>query len=176
MDRTTAPLQLGFLTVLTEQTAYLGGYLVVNLWGRPLEFRLTSAVQPNRVQQILFGPTLPAYVCADLIGKTLVEKTALPIQLLVTDTEAALDLRLKLEVPIVWLVSEERADAPGLEVRPRQERKPALRSHAMHPGEVEDIREMVARVEQNFHLAEPFARIREAIVEARRTGVANRAA
>jgi hypothetical protein len=170
MDKHPAPLQLGFLTVLNEHNAYLGGYLVVNGWGRPLEFRLTSAVQPNRVQQILYGPTLPGYVCSDLIGKTLVEKTGLPIQLIVTDTEAALDLRLKLDIPVAWLTTEERPDLSGLEVRP------GLRSHGQFPQEVETIRELVERVEQSLDLVEPFARIREAILEARRTGVASRAA
>src|SRR4051794_26914456 len=31
-----APLNVGFLTVLHEPSGYLGGYLVVNTWGRPL--------------------------------------------------------------------------------------------------------------------------------------------
>ena len=78
----TTPLNLGFLTVLHESSGYLGGYLVTNLWGRPLEFRLSTAVQPNRVQQILYGGTLQPYICADLIGKTLVDKTAPPVQLI----------------------------------------------------------------------------------------------
>src|SRR6202049_3625030 len=69
-----AALNVGFLTVLHEASGYLGGYLVTNVWGRPLEFRLSTAVQPNRVQQILYAGTLQAYLHADLIGKTLVEK------------------------------------------------------------------------------------------------------
>src|SRR6516165_8784949 len=60
-------LNLGFLTVLNEVSGYLGGYLVTNNWGRPLEFRLSTAVQPNRVQQVLYAHTLEGYVCADLI-------------------------------------------------------------------------------------------------------------
>src|SRR5438046_7062929 len=87
----SATPNLGFLTVLHEPSGYLGGYLVTNLWGRPLEFRLSTAVQPNRVQQILYAGTLQPYICADLIGKTLVEKTTAPVQLVFTDTEAALD-------------------------------------------------------------------------------------
>src|SRR5215469_1970005 len=98
-----ATLHLGFLTVLHEPTGYLGGYLVTNTWGRPLEFRLSTAVQPNRVHHILYGGTLQPYVCADLIGKTLVDKTATAVQLLVTDSEPVLDLRLKVAVPVVWL-------------------------------------------------------------------------
>src|SRR5437588_8117327 len=41
-------MNLGFLTIVQENGSYQGGYLVTNLWGRPLEFRLSSAVQPNR--------------------------------------------------------------------------------------------------------------------------------
>ena len=73
-----APLTLGFLTLLTDGSGVLGGYLLTNSWGRPLEFRLSTAVQPNRVQQILYGPTLTEYLHAELIGKTLIEKTSAP--------------------------------------------------------------------------------------------------
>ena len=45
-----AGLTLGFLTVLHDAAGFTGGYLVTNAWGRPLEFRLTTPVQPNRVQ------------------------------------------------------------------------------------------------------------------------------
>src|SRR5580692_5789697 len=96
----STPLHVGFLTVLQEGGGYLGGYLVTNTWGRPLEFRLSSAVQPNKVQQILYAGTLLPYVCGDLIGKALVDKAGLAVQLVVTTCEAALDLRLKLEVPV----------------------------------------------------------------------------
>src|SRR5487761_904382 len=105
---------LGFLTVLHESNGYLGGYLVTNVWGRPLEFRLSSAVQPNRVQHILYAGTLEPYICADLIGKTLVDKTAVPVQLIVTDRESVLDLRLKLECPVLWLGSAGDARAAAL--------------------------------------------------------------
>ena len=59
-----AALHIGFLTVFAEANGYLGGYLVTNSWGRPLEFRLSTAVQPNRVQQILYGTTLAEYLSA----------------------------------------------------------------------------------------------------------------
>src|SRR5947209_19997269 len=87
------PPHLGFLTVLQDGGGFLGGYLVTNLWGRPLEFRLSSAVQPNKVQQILYGPTLRTYLSADVIGKTLVEKVNSPVALVLSDTREALELR-----------------------------------------------------------------------------------
>ena len=49
-----------------------GGYLVLNLLGRPLEFHCTAPVRPNRAQEILYGPTLDPYLCGERIGQTLV--------------------------------------------------------------------------------------------------------
>ena len=166
---------LGFLTVLHEASGYLGGYLVTNVWGRPLEFRLSSAVQPNRVHQILYAGTLEGYVCADLIAKTLVDKTAVPVQLLLTDREPVLDLRLKLEVPVLWLAS---ADDPrsidlterGALVMPGSTEHGPLLCHPRFGNDVALARELLNRL-GGFDLAEPFARIREAIGEARKMGV-----
>src|SRR5438552_435243 len=108
--------QLGFLTILREAGGYLGGYLVTNLWGRPLEFRLSTAVQPNRIQQILYAHTLAEFVCGELVGKALVEKTATPAHLVLTDTADALCLRRVVDVPVVWVAPAERPDVTGLPV------------------------------------------------------------
>ncbi len=179
-ERPVAPLCLGFLTILHEASGHLGGYLVTNTWGRPLEFRLSSAVQPNRVQQILYGDTLLPYVCADLIGKTLVEKAGVAPGLVVTDREAALDLRHRLDVPVVWLApaDEPRASADGLTTvtGAKDGRGPVLCHPRYAATDVPAAREILGRLDNAFDLAEPFARIREAIAEARKLGVASRAA
>ena len=165
---------LGFLTVLHEPSGYLGGYLVTNPWGRPLEFRLTTAVQPNRVQQILYAGTLQAYVCADLIGKTLVEKTAVPVQLVLTDCEAALDLRLLLSVPVVWVPPLEKPAAVPALVRqegPMRLGRANVRTHPRFPADAGTVREVLERLNGFIDLNEPFLRIREAVGEARKMGV-----
>ena len=147
---------LGFLTIVRDGSGYLGGYLVTNSWGRPLEFRLSSAVQPNRVQQILYGQSLEPYICADLLGKTLVEKTATQASVVLTDYRAALDLRLRLQVP-VGLVGLGEATA-------------TLTAHAHFGSDIPVLRDLQDRM-ASFDFAEPFGRIREAIAEARKLGV-----
>jgi hypothetical protein len=161
---------IGFLTVLQEG-GFVGGYLVTNVWGRPLEFRLSSAVQPNRVQQILYAATLPSYVCGELIGKALVEKAAAAVQLVVTDCEAALDLRLKVEVPVLWLAPPTTASAAT--AAPAVGNRGPLLCHPRFLTDIPLAQGLLARLE-GVDLAEPFARIREAIGEARKMGVTNR--
>ena len=174
-DRPSSP-NLGFLTVLQEPSGWIGGYLVTNAWGRPLEFRLTTAVQPNRVQTVLYGPTLTEYLHADVIGKTLVEKTSSKPDLIVTDTPAALGLRSRVEVPVIAL----RPDAAFLpaDVTEFTHARSAVavllltRFEADRPA----VAELLDRVDTAVDLTEPFARIRAAVGEARKMGVTNRAA
>jgi hypothetical protein len=172
---------LGFLTILQEPSGFLGGFLVTNAWGRPLEFRLSTPVQPNRVQQILYGDTLQAYVCADLIGKTLVEKTTTPVHLLVTDTEAVLDLRLRLGLPVVYLPGPAGASRNGVGAStpdpsppPQGGREQELVAHTQFPGDKAAAWQMLERLDGGLELTEPFGRIREAIGEARRMGITGR--
>ncbi len=162
---------LGFLSVLQEPNGFVGGYLVANSWGRPVEFRLSSAVQPNKVQQILYGDTLERYLCGEVIGKTLIDKAAAPADLVLVDNPMALDLRLCVDVPVgLWhaLVDPDQPP-PGLPVQPR------LYCHARFPDDVDKLRGIVEKLGQ-FDFSEPFTRIREAMNEARKMGVTMRRA
>jgi hypothetical protein len=161
---------LGFLTIHQDQQGYSGGYLVTNAWGRPLEFRLTSPVTPNKVQQLLYGPTLRPYLCSDLIGKTLVEKAATPAHLIVTDHDAALELRLQLDTPVAWLAPMDHPRLTELNDSIIARTKSyALVAHPKFAGDVKVIKELLHQTEVS-DLAEPFARIREALAEARKMG------
>jgi hypothetical protein len=169
VDSPLAPASnVGFLSVMQEPGGYVGGYLVTNAWGRPLEFRLTSAVQANRIQQILYGAALPAYLCGELIGKTLFEKTATVARAIVTDNPMALELRRRLDIPVgLWQPGD--ANAAGLFVQPN------LFCHMHHPDDVAVLRTFIEQLGP-LDLGEPFVRIREALGEARKLGVANRLA
>jgi hypothetical protein len=179
-DTASAVLNLGFLTVVHENSGYVGAYLVTNHWGRPLEFRLSTSVQPNRIQQILYGGTLQPYICADLIGKTLVEKTTTTAGCIFTDCEAALDLRLRVQVPVVWLapahdpVAEDLAQE-GARVPANRSGEGTLIHHPRVPADNAVIRELLGRLDEGFELSEPFVRVREALAEARKLGVTGRA-
>src|SRR5262245_19521923 len=163
-----AALNIGFLTVLQEPSGYIGGYLVTNGWGRPIEFRLSTAVQPNRVQQILYGRTLQSYICADLIGKTLFDKTGTSVQLLITDREPVLDVRQRIDVPVLWVAGPEDPlgswmTQQGAEVRPAANERGPLVRHVRFPADGSALSTLLDRLDGALDLNEPFGRIREAI-------------
>ena len=169
------PLTLGFLAVLQEPTGWLGGYLVTNGWGRPLEFRLTTAVQPNRVQTALYGPTLTEYLHADVIGKTLIEKTGTKPDLIVTDSPPALALRSRIEIPVISVVLPAGSLAESVQLAHPRSGSPVYLPLRFESDRAA-ISRLLDRVDPAVDLAEPFARIREAVGEARKMGVTNRAA
>ncbi len=166
----TTEMNLGFLAVVQDAAGTLGGYLVTNLWGRPLEFRMTSAVQPNRVQQILYGKSLHTYLCGEVIGKTLLDKSTIPAAWIITDHAAALELRLRVNVPVsLWLPGEPPATIPG------DPHGKGLYGHERYPEDGALVHGLLRKL-GNLDLGEPFQRIRDAIQEARKMGIGKAAA
>jgi hypothetical protein len=162
---------LGFLSVHQETNGFIGGYLVTNAWGRPLEFRLSSSVQPNKVQTILYGDTLQSYLCGEVIGKTLIDKTTTPVQWILVDNPMTLDLRLHVEMPVgLWNnIVDPDQPMPGLMVQSR------IYCHTQFAEDVTVLRQHIEKLSQ-LDFGEPFARIREALNEARKLGVTTRSA
>ena len=96
---------LGFLTVLDYgQEGLFGGYLTLNLSGRPLEFHCTAPIKPNRAQEILYGPTLEPYLYGEQIGMTLLAKAASRPLVVCTDRQAALSVREFVDVPVALVI------------------------------------------------------------------------
>ena len=110
---------LGFLTVV-EHPDYgmFGGYLILDTAGRPLEFHCTAPIKPNRAQQILYGPTLQAFLYGEQIGQTLISQSAAPPMLVCTDREAALATREHVSLPLVLVLpqDEQSGDCPNFRV------------------------------------------------------------
>jgi hypothetical protein len=179
-----SPAALGFLTVVEdEQLGLVGGYLLLNLAGRPLEFHCTAPVKPNRAQQILYGPTLEPYLYGEQIGQALIGKSHLQPLCICTDREPALALADHVAQPVVWVGPREAAadtDAPAPTLR--HDRAHTLQSplamlriggntlglRNSQGGAADAVRQSLAALDPNFDLSEPFGRIREAIDEAQR--------
>ena len=183
---------LGFLTTVEDpKDGLFGGYLVLNLAGRPLEFLCTAPIKPNRAQQILYGPTLEPYLFGEQIGQTLVSKGRIEPQVVCTDREPALALREFVTMPVVLVLRSgdpsPEADAPHA-ADPGASNTWRLDGPHGTPGGLigfrlgrnrlavpdsgeDDPRTITDRLSGfGFDLAEPFERIREAIAEARRGG------
>jgi hypothetical protein len=181
---------IGFLTITEDaETGFVGGLLVLNASGRPLEFHCTAPLKPNRAQEILYGPTLRPFVYGEQIGLTLVSKAKSEPLFLCTDVEPAMCLRQSIQTPMILVSTETRAEPPagdaGKQRVLRFDVPPAPRSGStslaeftlgVHPAAVLEqhasdqdvVRERYLPYAGRLDLREPFDRIREALDEARR--------
>lgn len=182
---------IGFLTVVDHaQHGLFGGYLLLNLLGRPLEFHCTTPVKANRAQQILYGPTLEPYLYCEQIGQTLVAKASVEPQVICTDVPVVLALRQLIALPVALVLPSRpaEADSDASASEPANQSLRVDRAHtsgaSFHVGRnrlavnaaYDDDRQPVAErlggLEEHFDLSEPFNRIREAIQEAQGKGTA----
>lgn len=169
---TSAAGGLGFLTVLFDEgQGWIGGYLVVNAAARPLEFHCTAPVKPNRAQEILYGPTLGCYLMGEQIAAALVKKSSSPPLAVFTDVEPVLALRSQIDSPVALLVDQVQGESPALSSLVKFEiggRRVAVSEE--YGGDRERLLATFPRLAQNFDLAEPLDRIREAIAETQLRG------
>jgi len=173
MSRDGAELRIGFLTsVRTTDKAFVGGLLVTDRFGRPLEFQCTTPVKPNRTQELLYGPTLEPFILGELLGKTLLNRIGVKPTLTVTDCEDMLALRLQVSIPIVSLYGECQNGQQPVQagssvddaclVTIGQHR---FRIHADFPGDVECAAGLTTGLAAGANLQEPLARVSDALRE-----------
>ena len=114
---------IGFLTVIDHpQHGLFGGYLVLNLAGRPLEFHCTAPIKPNRAQQILYGPTLESFLYGEQIGFTLLGHAKTSPLVVCTDHEPVLSLRELIDLPVALVLppgESQEFDARGSDAQPK---------------------------------------------------------
>lgn len=163
---------LGFYAAFRHpERGWYGGYLALNLLGRPLEFHCTAPLKASRTQEILYGPTLESYLVAEQIGKRLVEnvKGSLRPSLVLVNRPAALSLGVLIDPPVVYVPEEVEDDVRrpddliDIAFRGQTAFLDSTASH--HRSAVESIWQ---RLSPSWDLAEPFQRIREALEEAHR--------
>lgn len=179
----TSPATFGFLSIQENtELGFLGGYLLLNVSGRPIEFHCTAPIKPTRAQEILYGPTLRPHLYGEQIALALINKSKSKPDLVCVDTPAALAVRPLAEMPV--LLVDDGAKEEKQIVRIDGAHKPHDHHHlstswfqlghrrvAIAAAYSDDQPQAVDRFHQasdHLDLGEPFGRIREALQEAQR--------
>lgn len=159
-------LRLGFLTTREVGRGIVGGLLITNRFGRPLEFQCTIPIKASRTQEILYGQTLQPYLKCDLIGRTLFNKVAVKPHLLVTGDPELLELRTGVSVPVACCGDPADDDEHPGEVHIGDQ---TLTFHSQHPHDAATIRKLSESLPEDADLSEPLERVAEALAETARS-------
>ena len=161
---------IGFLTV-TEHAEHglFGGYLILNVSGRPLEFHCTAPLKPSRAQEILYGPTLRPFLYGEQIGQTLLAKSKVKPFLVCTDVEAMLAAREFSEVPLLLVQSTGNESAADVGKSFALGRRRVVAAPTHPNDQTVALEKWSTSHTDALDLLEPFTRIREALEEAQKT-------
>ncbi len=176
-------LKLGYLMVASPiPNTYVGGLMVTDARGLPVEFRYTEPIQPTKIQQILYGQVLSAYIKREVILETLLKSMDTRFKCLLVEDEQMLDYPAK-GYTVVRVASTKSSPigpvgttqdlSPGeimLQVTPEGSpvrlNLPAGKTKPSGEGETEgpvDITSLLLEAGQSMDICEPLKRIEKAL-------------
>ncbi len=181
--------KLGFITVLgSVSTGLVGGLLILNRLGHPMEFLCTAPVHTNPAQEVLYGASLQPYLYGRHIAASLVRKAKNSCFAFMTDQIPVLSLQESLKIPVLMVFGEKNVHARGFSSFSEDEIRGFLPS-LWHEWEVDSLaKDRVAIINTiwndssalatiktglryflgNVDFSEPFERIGLAIRESQR--------
>ncbi|MEM0952122.1 MAG: hypothetical protein AAGI66_08285 [Cyanobacteria bacterium P01_H01_bin.74] len=88
-------ISLGYISIISPgSNQFIGGLMVTDSRGLPVEFRYTEPVQPSKIQQVLYGGILGHYIKQEVILETLLKNCELKPHCLLTEDESLLEAQL----------------------------------------------------------------------------------
>jgi hypothetical protein len=156
MDDKEKSILIGFLDSMEfdEGNVFRGGCLVTDEETFPIEFRITSSIQPTSLQFILYGKSIIPYIYSELIAAPLTSKLTNEIRFIVVDKEDFLEARPKIDIPLFHIDDYSKT----------------LLAHRDFPNE----QNMAKKIQDKFSLdklIEPFNRIESALAEAHQRNI-----
>ena len=164
----------GFLVVLADEGgAYVGGLMVTDPSGLPMDFRYTDPVTPTRLQRALYGGVLDRYLRAEVVLRTLFAALDEPPTLIVVDDPSLLDEPIDL-CPLALLGPSQAEPLGAVGTRSGEGSRSFLlqASAAGHPvrvtlpaaaGDEAMVVEAVVSLAARMDVLEPTERVRDAL-------------
>jgi hypothetical protein len=171
------PIKLAYFMAVKEGASYLGGLLVTDTSGIPLDFRYTEPITPTRLQSILYGKSLEPHLKEEVIQKTLLKELKTPPDLFILSaTELAggwtgdakypvLALQKSQEAPLAKVGDAFRAGPRDLLLQLAEGAAPLRVMFAASVDPVAQEQAVLKLLEAGYHmdLTEPLERVTAAL-------------
>jgi hypothetical protein len=155
---------------------YIGGLLVTDEKGLPLEFRYTDPISPTKLQRIIYGNALNRYLIVEVIAKSLIDSITDKPDIFITDSRLILELNKLFGAPLISIQESDESPFPEIghvsklpngdilmQIHPSG--SPAHIIYAGEPGGFERVQPLLTHAGGGMDLLEPLKRIEEALTE-----------
>ncbi len=171
------PIKLAYFIAVKEGASYLGGLLITDTSGIPLDFRYTEPITPTRLQSILYGKSLEPHIKEEVIQKTLLKELKTPPDLFILNAAElsggwsgeqkypVLAVQKSQEAPLAKVGDSFRAGPRDLLIQLAEGAAPLRVMFAASVDAVGQEQAMVKLLEAGYHmdLTEPLERVTAAL-------------
>ncbi len=175
-DSASVNQTMAYLVIAGQrEKEYLGGIMVVDRRGLPLEFHYSEKVNPTKIQEILYGNVLERFIKENVLCENLFQALKTKPDLLILDER---ELELSGEVfssPVVYLEKtkvkplkevslNERLNEESVLFQARRYEHPLLvRFYNSNPEEQKKALAVISNISETMDVLEPISRIKEAL-------------
>lgn len=163
---------LGYFKMYSEREMYLGGLMVVDQRGIPVEFKYTDTIKPSKLQKVLYGAVLEKYLKEEVIIGNLVEKLEIKPEVYIVDKVENMVLNKFVGEHVILLkeTPNKSLDNPGdyqllkdnEAIYQVDESNPPIRVQ-FKEGKGEELFNTLNSFSLEGNLFEPFKRVEEAL-------------
>ena len=144
--------------------AFLGAIMVTDHRARPLHFAYVAPVRPSVMQRLLYGRTLHEHVKIDVIARKLLHELPQRPDVLFVDGKELLAARRLTTLPTAYLTRDDPDSNDGAKL------SSLIYETADGSSDQDTVGRIVATLESEMDLVEPFTRMFEALKEALKAG------
>ena len=174
-------LTIGFLGIYSfeEGAAIRGAILITDTETKPLEFRVTGPVRPQKFQEIVYGGLLNEHISVELIGLPLLNSLQQKPNLIIVRDILFLEINTKQEIPTVLLLKEDeplfKRGTSSKPLNPEDSSRPPVKICTLSQFEpkLEEISHQLQPIFLHRDLMEPFDRLEKACADVDTRNVGN---
>ena len=163
---------LGFLGThrFEKGAAIRGAILITGVETKPLEFRVTAPVRPEKFQEMLYGELLDEHISIELMGLPLLSAVQQKPSLIIVRNTLFLRLNSRQEIPTVLLLAEEEPLIKGYFTKSLNlpdSNRPTVKicTSGQFEPKLEEIAQALQPIFLIRDLMEPFSRLEKACID-----------
>ncbi|WP_456401242.1 hypothetical protein [Persephonella sp.] len=162
-------MKIAYINFLLEEDNYRAGVLVTDEYTKPIEFRITTNLNLDQLQEILYGEALKEVLYKEKFTIQLLQSLKEDYDIVLVKEKSLLSIRKELEKPVVFIQRyeyflplnrqshkvvnlQEKYDPLYITVSPQDEKR------------LVSISQQLNEMYRNFNIMEPFDRIEKAII------------
>lgn len=161
-------MKIAYINFYSKEDTYRAGVLVTDRSTRPLEFRITSDLNIDQLQQILYGEALEDILFKEKFSIQLLKSLQEDYDILLTKEKSLLSLRKSIDKPVVHIQKFDhflplnRLSHKIVNVHERYEPL-YITVNKEDENRLVPISHFLQNMYRNFNIMEPFKRIENAI-------------